>query len=188
VGYVITPMGDGLPGTSWVYSGEGVEIARVPDARPFAFVPGGIVKVGGEAEARAWLAENGPLDPVVVEQCCGEKTVEPSSARVRVLRRDLDRTELQVTAPAPVTVVVLESYWPGWIATVDGREVPIAPADLHFQAVDVPGGRHDVVLSYRPANVAAGQAVSGAGLAVLCLLIVVGLRRRRFGLARATRG
>jgi hypothetical protein len=181
VRYVMTPDDDVLPGTVPLHGAEHVMIAQVPDARPFAFVPSQVVTVSDESQARDWLALNGPYDPVVVERCCRSDQTPSSQpvAQVRIVRRDVDSVDLHVDTPSNATVVVLQSFWQGWVASVDGREVPIAPADLHFQAVDVPAGSHDVQLAYRPVNVVVGLAASGLGLVGVCLMAFIGFRRRR---------
>jgi uncharacterized membrane protein YfhO len=61
----------------------------------------------------------------------------------------------------------------GWVATVDGREVPIVPANYAFRAVEVPAGHHTVRLHYRAPGLLIGLFVSAAGLTAM----IVGLRR-----------
>ena len=81
-----------------------------------------------------------------------------------------------VTAPRDGVAVVLEPWFPGWQATVDGVEAPIARADFAFMAVPLPEGRHVLRLEYRSALVGRGVAVAGVTWAVLCG--VVAWRRR----------
>ena len=59
---------------------------------------------------------------------------------------------------------------------------------LDFQAVLVPAGEHDVVLSYRPAVVPVGLAVSGVVAAVILAMVVLGWRRRRGLVTESARG
>ena len=56
-------------------------------------------------------------------------------------------------AKADGHVVLLDTFYPGWHAEVDGREQPIRAADLAFRAVAVPPGRHTVRFFYRPTSV-----------------------------------
>jgi uncharacterized membrane protein YfhO len=43
-----------------------------------------------------------------------------------------------------------DPYYPGWIAEIDGRRVPIRRADTLFRAVDVPQGSKQVVFRFAP--------------------------------------
>jgi hypothetical protein len=88
---------------------------------------------------------------------------------------------VRVRAARPGYLVLNDTYYPGWTARVDGREVPIEPANAAFRAVRVPPGRHAVSFDYASTAYTSGAAISGAGL----LIILVGLagpavvRRRR---------
>lgn len=42
------------------------------------------------------------------------------------------------------------TYYPGWIAEIDGNIVPILRADVLFRGVEVPTGKHRVVFRYAP--------------------------------------
>ncbi len=90
--------------------------------------------------------------------------------------------EATLTAPRAGVAVVLEPWFPGWTATVDGAPVPLARADYAFMAVPVPEGRHSLRLTYRNGQVGRGAIVAAAALAALCAAL--GLRRGS-GSARA---
>ena len=80
-------------------------------------------------------------------------------------------------AKADGHVVLLDTFYPGWHAEVDGREQPIRAADLAFRAVAVTPGRHTVRFFYRPTSVIAGGGLSLAALLVI-VVCLIGLRRR----------
>ena len=86
------------------------------------------------------------------------KTLEYQNRRVRCA----------VTAKMPGFMVLLDSYYPGWHAYLDGREVQILRANYAFRAVEIPAGTHEVEFRYRP------QSFS-IGLALTCLALVLGV-------------
>jgi uncharacterized membrane protein YfhO len=47
-------------------------------------------------------------------------------------------------------LVLHDTYYPGWIAEVDGRSVPILRADVLFRGVELDAGRHRVVFRFAP--------------------------------------
>jgi hypothetical protein len=87
-----------------------------------------------------------------------------------------DRPEdvrIDVTTSCPAHLVLADSWFPGWTATIDGIPTTILRADYAFRAVAVPAGRHEVRFVYAPRSVAIGLALSLVGLVVtLCLLVV----------------
>ncbi|PYV38951.1 MAG: hypothetical protein DMG09_10550, partial [Acidobacteria bacterium] len=74
------------------------------------------------------------------------------------------RVLCEVDARKPGYLVLLDSYYPGWRAYLDGREAKILQANYAFRAVEVPAGKHTVEFSYRPLSFDAGLALSCMGL------------------------
>lgn len=164
-----------LPGTDPVYRGDGVTISRVPDARHFAYAASVVQWVRSPEQAASGMSAD-PLGAVYLE---GSGSREVGRATVTVVSRQPGQVQLDVRAAQSAEIVVLQSYAPGWSAIVQGRQTPIVHADILFQAVRVPAGRHQVVLNYHPETVDLGFGLSGAGLVLVVLLLVVspGLRR-----------
>ena len=71
-----------------------------------------------------------------------------SEAKITASQFDAQRIRLEVEAAAPSMVVVAQSFYHDWHASIDGRPVTLWPANYAFQAVEVPAGRHEVVLRY----------------------------------------
>jgi len=163
-----------VPGATTVYNQFGVAIAAVPNPRPFVYTASDIVMAVDSRQAAALLSR-APLGPVVVEGCCPAV----GSAQVDVISRRADEVRLTVNADSPATIVVEQSFQPGWEADVDGRPDTILPADVLYQAVTVPTGHHAVTLIYRPDSARMGAVLSAIGLAALVILAAVSVARRR---------
>jgi uncharacterized membrane protein YfhO len=73
--------------------------------------------------------------------------------------------------------VVLDPFYPGWTASVDGVPAPIVRADFTFEAVPVAAGRRALRLEYRSRPLRLGAAVAIAGLGAIAA--VLSWRRRR---------
>ena len=71
----------------------------------------------------------------------------------------------EVEAKSSALVVVAQSDYPPWHAYVDGKRAAVWRANHAFQAVEVPAGRHEVVLKYEDNAFRAGVAISLAALA-----------------------
>lgn len=81
--------------------------------------------------------------------------------------------DFEVQAAAPALVIIAQSYYHDWRATVDGHRVPLFRANVAFQAVQVPQGTHQVHLFYRDSAFQIGAGISVcACLACLAALIV----------------
>jgi hypothetical protein len=79
-------------------------------------------------------------------------------------------------------LVLTDTYYPGWVATVDGKSEPIARADLYFRAVKLEAGDHLVTFRFEPASVRQGLGISlTAGLVwgVAMITAVARIGRKR---------
>jgi hypothetical protein len=159
VGYVMMPLGQSIPDTATVYQDSSVTIAQVEGPRPFVFSAASVVSASDMRDAVTKLASN-PMGSIVVEGCC----VSAGPADVSVTRRSANEVDLDVSAQAAATVVVEQSYQSGWTAQLDGRQAPIEAADVLFQSVQVPPGRHTVRLTYMPRSFVSGLGTSAIGL------------------------
>ena len=61
-------------------------------------------------------------------------------------------------------VVLSDTYFPGWYASVDGRPARIYEVDIALRGVAVPGGSHIVTFRYRPRSVYWGAGLTLAGV------------------------
>ena len=103
---------------------------------------------------------------------------QPPPGRAHISSYERERVVVDAEAPSPALLVLTDNWYPGWKATVDGREAEVHRVDYLLRGVAVPAGRHRVELRFEPATAKAGLAVSGAALLVLAGAVALGLRRR----------
>jgi hypothetical protein len=60
------------------------------------------------------------------------------------------RVELVTTLTADSLLVLHDSYYPGWVADVDGKPAPILRHAMLFRAIEVPAGNHHVTFRFVP--------------------------------------
>lgn len=105
----------------------------------------------------------------------------PPGAEATLLSNAPEFHAWRVTSAAPFDAIILNYWWPGWAATVDGSAVPVAPSsDLGLIRVSLPDGEYTlrVYLGSTPAR--------DAGAWISALSLVGGLafawRLRRLGI------
>ncbi len=89
-----------------------------------------------------------------------------------------DRDSARLDCATDSRLTRLELAYPGWHATVDGKDATLGRSDV-FQRVAVPGGEHTVRFRYWPAHLTASLALAGAALALLIAGVVLQLLARR---------
>jgi len=106
-----------------------------------------------------------PLETKELFPAIGDQPVKVS---VVTKQFTAQRVELEVETAAPALVVVGQTFYHQWRASVDGNPFPLLRANYAFQAVPVPTGRHRVQLRYEDHPFQAGLAVTALALAA-CL-------------------
>lgn len=77
--------------------------------------------------------------------------------------------EVEVAATGPGTLLLADSWFDGWSATLDGADVPILRADVLYRGVTLPEGEHTVVFRYDPGI--PGRLLPAAAFALFVLLL-----------------
>ncbi len=86
--------------------------------------------------------------------------------------------DAEVEAAESSLVVVAQTYYHNWRVTIDGQSAPLLRANVAFQAVQVPAGKHHLHFFYQDRAFENGAVISGlAWLGSLGALLI--WRRRR---------
>jgi len=85
-----------------------------------------------------------------------------------------ERVSVQAKTDQPGYLVLTDSWYPGWIASVDGQPSPIYRADYIFRAVALPPGQHAVVFEYRPMTFLWGALITLSSLVLAGILAIAG--------------
>jgi len=102
----------------------------------------------------------------------------PANATVDINKYEPESVTLTVQSDRDGLVFLSDTYYPGWNATVDGKEAKIYRANFVFRAVVVPRGSHTITFIYDPLSWKIGVAVSTGSLVGLIGYIALTLRRR----------
>lgn len=106
-----------------------------------------------------------------------------TTASVRQTALTSNSVSYETHAAHPTLVVFSEIYYPGWRATIDGKEAPILRTDYVLRAMQVPAGVHKIEMTFQPTSVATTETIAYAALVVLALIVlaaaILALRRRK---------
>jgi hypothetical protein len=161
---------------------EGLGLWEMEGVPGFAYLSDNVTPVPDEDAARTWMSgltwDQVRSYPALVEApesaLTGIARAQDGSSPGAVSVPDYTpgHIVLNVDASRPSLLVVAESYYPGWDATLDGRPVPILRANYLSQGIVVPVGKHTVEMKYEPASFRNGLILSAAGLLGLLGLFI----------------
>lgn len=116
--------------------------------------------------AGADLHEAALVEPAFAAEV-GHLPAAASGGTARIERFTMNSLEVAVDSPGAALLVVAEAWYPGWRATIAGREVACLPVNGWMRGVPVPAGRSRVTLQFRQDGLLAGTLVSALAGAVL---------------------
>jgi Bacterial membrane protein YfhO len=159
---------------------EPIRVFAVPDPLPRVYAVEG-ARVADKADAVAALTDPrfDPRREVVLAEGTAATPRDGFTSSVRVVEWKPDRLAVDVELDRPGHLVLVDTYDPGWKATLDGAPAVLERANLALRAVAVPAGAHRVAMAYRPASIRIGLAVSGLSLVAAGLLLAVRPRAQR---------
>jgi hypothetical protein len=171
VGYVVSFQPLSVDGTtllnhfprlfSWLY--------RIDGAVPRVYVVNkAVVESHSTPIFRRFLSAGfNPMEEVILNAEAGIKPRGALAATAKIVRYEHQRVTIRASLNDEGILVLTDSYYPGWKALVDGREVPIFRANHLFRAVALSAGEHVVEFRYEPMSFKIGVLVSVA--TALCL-------------------
>ncbi len=148
-------------GASFVYENE--------TPLPRAFIVHEITPVDSPDAALPHL-QNRSFDPaqtVVIEATHPPPPQPAAGSRAAITNEHPQLVEIEARLEAPGYLVLLDTYYPGWQATVDDQPTPIYPANYIGRAIFLPAGTHTVRFVYRPWSFRVGVGLFG----LTCLAI-----------------
>ena len=156
---------------------NGVTVWYNPTALPRAYLATRIILATTKEEAFAAISREDfiPGKSVVLEKPMPDSFHPKESATGRVRLTQQTETSLTVAVQdntSDAMLVLTDTYYPGWQALLDGKSVPISPANIRQRAVSVPPGNHDVRFFYAPKSLIWGVIISSLIFMLLFIITV----------------
>ncbi len=127
--YMLAPMVESIPGFKDYVRHKFIvypqNISSQPATSPHGFAKEFVLRPNG-------ILINGPGQGITVQ------------------RFNANQISLAVDFPTPRFLLYNDSFHPFWKATINGKPVPISRANFAFKGLDIPAGRAEVHLEFRP--------------------------------------
>ena len=165
-----------------IHSGD-VKIYERTGSPGRAWLVHGIQPAADDASVLA-LLDDPVFDPpasVVLSAGFDPRPPAPAAANesVKIITYEPERVAIAAEVATPAVLIVADTFYPAWRATVDGIPAPILRANLMFRGLTLEPGQHQIVLTYDPPRWRLGAAVSLGTLAGLAAVIAATYTRKK---------
>lgn len=132
----------------------------------------------GDAEALRLLRAG---EPLVLQGATEARQLDDAGGgEVETTAYEETLVTLRVNSRAPAYLVLKDSFYPGWEASVNGAPTPIYRANLVFRAVAVPAGESAVVFRFEPTLWRTALYI-GIALWIIAAIALLKLRAKESG-------
>jgi hypothetical protein len=163
-----------------VYQDEDSVVYENKHPLPRTFLVPYALQVTSPDQALAYFQslELDPRQTVVLEADTALPTLPPQAAAktpgtVTITRENPQHIEIFTQSTEGGYLVLLDTFYPGWVASVDGQVTPIYRADYLMRAIYVSAGQHMVKFEYRPTSFTRGLWLAGGMLVALTITAII---------------
>jgi len=129
------------------------------DALPRFRLANSSLILANQQEVIDYLATDPDLSGQVVLETGQPLETATGSGQVSLLHETDYTLSLQTSTTSPTYLVIADSFYPGWRATLDSQPVEILPANLNQRAIYLPSGDHQINLNFVPTSFYLGLLV-----------------------------
>ena len=89
---------------------------------------------------------------------------------IGIERETMNTVELKLGAGAEADLIRTDTYFPGWTASIDGKQIPVERAEPFFSKLRIPAGAQNLTLRYTPIYLHLGIILALGSIAVTTVL------------------
>lgn len=156
-----------------VYQGSDAEIYLNLEVMPRAFVVFNAIVAQSDREALSLLHTiDVRMSAVLTETLnLADYRGGSSEGEARILEYANAVVIVETQTSQTALLILSETYFPGWLAYLDGHPMKLLRADYAFRGVVIPSGRHVVKFVYEPASFRLGLLLSIVSLSAIIVII-----------------
>ncbi|MBD3616864.1 MAG: YfhO family protein [Gracilimonas sp.] len=176
VKYLTYREGLPLPGFEPVFQSQSGVVYENQNVLSKAFFVDSVITVQDPPEAFNYL-KPGQLDfatTAVVENSEPISSSPDTTASVEITNYTGPEISIDISREKPGFLVLSEIYYPaGWIAELNGEEIPIYKTNYLLRGMEIPAGEHDLELRFEPQSWKIGVLLSWISL--FAQILIAGL-------------
>jgi hypothetical protein len=186
--YITYQQGLNIPGLTPVFSSTRGTVYKNEKLLPKAFFVDSLVTAATPNEAYDFVEQpNVDYSSIAVVETTETLSTSPdSTSKVEVTEYTGAEMTLALKRSKPGFLVLSEIYYPaGWVATLNGNEIPIYKTNFVLRGFEIPEGEHILKLEFKPKSYSIGVTLSWVSLGFQILIaLLFGLnyfKRKKLG-------
>lgn len=166
-----------------VYDKSGWKIFENKKACPRVFVTTRVIRYSKREEFNKIFFSD-TFDPCTTVLIDNNETndvkLSNKYSKVDIIDYKPNKISLMVSTDSRSLLFLSDVFYPGWVAKVDNKKIPIVRANYSFRSIVIPKGLHNVAFYYEPQSFRYGLYGSLFSLLVLILYLVYYLTNNKY--------
>jgi len=139
---------------------------KTPSRRIFMTSRYNVAQTVGDLTAKFGSPEFDPTSEIVLEKEPSVQDLGLSSWDAKILAETPTNIKIKTESKGNGFLVLADSFYPGWVASIDRSKTPMYVANVNSRAILVPEGNHQVVFKYKPKSLVFGSIISIVSLVI----------------------
>ncbi|MBI2040111.1 YfhO family protein [Candidatus Microgenomates bacterium] len=154
-----------------VFEDKEVEVWENTQSLPRVYLTRQVIKSSDRDTLKLLKDSNFPIREISITDDFEFKSLKELNSNLQYKPLTNSHIVIQATSNIDAYLVVLDSFYPGWKALIDGKEVTIHRTNYNFRGMILPKGTHIVEFIYAPKSLQLGAIISGASILLIILLL-----------------
>lgn len=163
-----------------VFENKGVAILENTQSLPRVYLTKQVIKASDIDTLKLMQDDNFPIRTISITDDFEFNNNPTETSNVELTYNTLTNSHVQIKAISNTDayLVVLDSFYPGWKAFIDGKESTIHRTNYNFRGVFLPKGTHIIEFIYTPKSLEYGAIISGVSFLIIIILLIIPIYRR----------
>lgn len=157
-----------------VFNDKGITILENTQVLPRIYLTKTVIKASDKTALKLMIDDTFPIRTTsIADFDLGNDSKENVTGALTYQQVTNSHTQIKTSSNMNSYLVVLDSYYPGWKALIDGKETTIHRTNYNFIGILLPKGVHIVEFIYSPKSLMYGTVISGISLGIIILLLLI---------------
>jgi len=109
----------------------------------------------------------------VIEENIDYNVSEELEPNPKIIKYSPNKIVINTNTKKNKFLVISDNYFPGWKATIDGKDIKIYRTNYTFRGLIVPSGNHILEFNYQPLSFKIGEIISVISLIITFIVFII---------------
>lgn len=169
------------PNLKEVFSQNSVVVLENQDSFPKAYLTSQVIKSSDKEMLHALVSKTFPLRSISLAEDLdfNNPITEPIKSEINYQQITNSHIQVKTISDQDAYLVVLDGFYPGWKAFIDGSKTTIYRTNFNFRGVLLSKGKHLVDFKYQPISLAYGTFISGISLLIIVFILTLSYLKKK---------